>query len=73
MIVKEMCNIIGWDTPISIYLRIQYGDNTSLVYTTPTYAIEAFKEIIEDADALANTHVDGVRVKDNVLCIWISG
>nr|DAJ81480.1 MAG TPA: hypothetical protein [Caudoviricetes sp.] len=73
MKVKEICNIIGRNTPISIYLKIQYSGNTSLVYHIDTYSVEAFKEILKDADSLANTSVDGVIVRDNILCIWISG
>lgn len=72
MTVKEICNNFAWNTSISIYLRKQYGDKVSLVYHTPSYTAEAFREKIEDSDELANTLIDGLMVKDNNLCIWIS-
>lgn len=65
MTVKEICNNVGWNTSMSIYLKIQYSDNTS------SYTAEALREIIDDADALANTHIDGLMVKNNNLCIYI--
>lgn len=71
MTVKEICNNVGWNTSMSIYLKIQYGDNTSLVFHTPSYTSEALREIIDDADALANTHIDVLMVKNNNLCICI--
>lgn len=68
MTVKEICNNVAWNASISIYLKIQSGDNTSLVFHTPSYTAEALQEII---DELANTHIDVLMVKNNNLCVYI--